>query len=339
MDTNKINDINNVIKICDESFEIEGDSFAFLNIQNIIEESQNANHVNSDECSICFDVNCDFKDDRIDVNCNDSSLFEDKKCLDVQKYFLEINLKKSGENPYSIANNLILDGCGKYSCDINQFLLDGVKFSPNIYKKGILENIYSINTDRYLEFSLCNILNNHVDFKYEEKADTSYGFKLSQIISNLGDLSQVYKNSNINEFGDIEFIQNAVIVSKCNRKHIIFSFKLKNVGNNTSSKILFKDVLPSNVNIYENAIFVNGKYINKESISICGRRVVIKFDDLCVGEEINLIMVGSLIKDCDSINCGVISYVDGFKESNGIKVMSIVQILSNIKTLKLKGCN
>lgn len=339
MDTNKINDINNVMKICDESFEIEGDSFTFLNIQNIMEESQNLNHVNSDECSICFDVNCDFKEDKIDVNCDDSSLFEDKKCLDIQKYFLEINLKKSGENPYSIANNLILDSCGNYSCDINQFLLDGMKFFPNIYKKGILENIYSINSDRHLEFSLCDISNNHVDFKDEERADTSYGFKLSQIISNLGDLSQIDKNLNINELGGIKFTQNAVIFSKCNRKHIIFSFKLKNVGNTTSSKILFKDVFPRSVNIYENSIFVNGKYINKESISICGRRVVIKFDDLCAGEEIDLIMVGSFREDCDSINCGVISYVDGFKESNGIKVMSIVQILSNIKTLKLKGCN
>ena len=70
-----------------------------------------------------------------------------------------------------------------------------------------------------------------------------------------------------------------------------------------------------------------------------GRRIIIKFDDIGADEEIDLIMVGSMQDGYESINCGVLTYVSGFKETYGVKVMSVVQVLSNIKALKLKGCN
>ncbi len=335
MDHNKIDDVKETSQTCDTSFEVGGDPFTFCKIQGIIEESENFDHSNSDEYAICFDVNCNCNENLMDSNYSNSN----EKCSNISKYFLEVILKSSGDNSYSIANNLILDSCGKYTCDINQFVLDGNQFFPNIYKVGILENIYARNSNRCLEFSLCDVRDGCEECSEDEKADTSYGFKLSQIISNLGDLSQITKDLTVNEFGNIEFTQKAVIFSKYNRKHIIFSFKLKNVGSNTASKILFKDVLPGGVCIYDNAIFINGKYVNKDNLSMDGRRIIIKFDDIGADEEIDLIMVGSMQDGYESINCGVLTYVSGFKETYGVKVMSVVQVLSNIKALKLKGCN
>lgn len=339
MDQNKIDDVKENSQVCDTSFEVEGDSFTFCKIKGIMEESENFDHNNLNEYAICFDVNCSCNDNAEDLNDDDSKVCENEKCSNISKYFLEVTLKSSGDNSYSIANNLILDGCGKYTCDINQFVLDGKQFFPNIYKIGILENIYARNSDRHLEFSLCDVKDGYKECDDEEKADTSYGFKLSQIISNLGDLSQITNDLTADEFGSIEFVQKAVIFSKYNRKHIIFSFKIKNLGSNTASKILFKDVVPCGVCIYENAIFVNGKYVNKNNLSIDGRRIIIKFDDIAANEEIDLIMVGSLQDGCESINCGALTYISGFRETYGVKVMNIVQVLSNIKALKLKGCN
>lgn len=319
---------------CDIPFDCsnyqEVATFTSEDLQNLID--------NGDEC---VDYSCD-SSSAFTIDYNDSHDLNgtyNERAEFMRKHFIEITLKHPETNKYNIGNNLILDNCGKYACDINQFILDGVKFCPNLYIRGVFENIYSRNSNRVLRLTLCDLLRE--DLYQEEQGDTSYGFKLSQIIDDLGDLSLLTRESqesSVNKYADISFTQKVVVFTRCCRKHVIFSFKLKNLGDNVASKLLFKDVLPNNICIFKNGIFLNGKSIEKSNVNMEGRRIFVDLPDLDVNGEIDLIMVGLLEGDCETINVGCLCYKSGYTKVDGIKITNIVQILSNIKTLRLKGC-
>lgn len=259
------------------------------------------------------------------------------------RHFLEINLKHSEENEYDIANNLILDGCtSKYICDMNGFIIDGIPFYPNFSLRGIFEDVYAKNSDRTLKFSLCESVMDSYKKEEDSKADTTYGFKLSQILENIGDLDKVNGTReiiSINEYANVTLTQKAIIYRKGSTRFIVFKFKLKNEGTYVAKKLLFKDIFPQNIKLIKDGIFRDGLKIGEESVNFEGRRVIVKIDELEAGRETDLIIVGALCEDCKTINVGVLSYISGYTQQDGVRRLNINQVMSNMKTLREKGCN
>lgn len=260
-----------------------------------------------------------------------------------RRYFLEVNLKHSEENEYDIANNLVLDGCtNRYICDMNGFIIDCIPFCPNFNLRGIFEDVYARNSDRNLKFSLYQNFHESREDYDDGKSDTTYGFKLSQILENVGDLDKVNGTKEIisvNEYADITLTQKAIIYRKGSTRFIVFKFKLKNEGSYVAKKLLFKDIFPQNIKLLKEGIFKDGIRIDEERVDFKGRRILIKIEDLDAGKEVDLIMVGVLCGEYGTINVGVLSYISGYTQKDGICRLSINQVMSNIKTLREKGCN
>ncbi len=309
-------------------------SFSSEDIKNIMDQNRDF---------LDFDVRRENENFDICYKGEEVSLKSVCEDFDMNKgvYNLQINIKHSEENSFDIANNLILDGCqSKYGYNMNSFMVDDTHFYPNFNIKGIFEDIYARLSDRILKFSLCK----GDDSLSEEdpKADTSYGFKLSQIIDNLGNIDEINKEKeiiSINEHGDITLYQKALVYKKGLNRFIIFKFNIKNIGNYVAKKLLFKDILPQNVKLLEGGVFLNEKRIDEKLLDIDGRRVLVKVDELYPSNELNLIIVGVLCDEGSSLNAGVLSYVSGYTEENGIRRLNINQVMSNIKSLKEKGCN
>lgn len=284
------------------------------------------------------------------------------------KMIIDIAVLRPGDNMCGIANQLILDsitttyklksvppvkskGGGQKPGEPSP-TLNGKVYPITLGVEGVYRSINAVNSDKLLEFQ---IETGTVEDPMSYCEDTPYGFKLSNIMYNIGPIYSVEPNKTNNitlkvdngwkDIAHLLFVQRAFIVNKCGCRYVIFSFTLKNVGTSKARKILFKDILPEGLTLLNNSIYVQegrtgrGMYkLSSKKYTITGRKIMASLDDIDVSEEVIVTLVCNLPNSTCifETNVGALSYV-GFQATKTTKTAMtrtlILTQLSNIKKI------
>lgn len=262
------------------------------------------------------------------VSCINNEPCDTRKDL----YNMRIKLFGNTSSMGKIFNELLIDStCDNYSYVNNTAHLDGKRFNPDFDLDDILTGIYSNNGCRLVELSLTRNFNGNNLNSYESKFN-SVGFKLSEIISSIGDFNRLKEYSK-GLFAEISVEQSAYLVNKCCGKYVIFNFKLSNTGNGVGQNILFKNIFSNNIFLSERCVFLDGNRVNCKYIDLINNRLLVRLPNINKGESLNLTVVG-FVRYCGlNTNFASISYVSRvFRNFNGVNV-DLSQKLSNVKVL------
>ncbi len=300
-------------------------------------EDMKDNNVFSDQDSFYTEIaSFSSGNDRVRFNYDNSSYTNNvnRNCCGIKENFYTMRIKLFGNISFmnSVCNELLLDGTsGNYVYVDNTAYLDNKTFNPNLYLNNILTGIYASDKDRLVELSMSKTLGssncNHDDSKIQ-----CTGFKLSEIMSSIGDLSTLSDFSH--EFSaDICVEQDVCFINKCFGRYVVFNFKLYNTGCGISQNLLFKDIFPSDIHLDKRGIFIDGNRVCDDRVDISNNKVLIKLPNLGCKEGLNITIVGCTFLRSSGINFATISYVSKvFKCLNGFDI-NISQKISNTKIL------
>ena len=256
---------------------------------------------------------------------------------DVDKFYrIRVKLFGNVNCDDCFLNRLILDNIGlNYSYVDGSSSFDNAIFNPNFNNKGIFTEVHTNYEDKLLKILLSPNSSNSdncriFDSNCAEKCET--GFRLSQIMQNIGDIEKLDKNcEGFNS--NICIKQKRFILNRCGRCYVIFNFNLLNNGNNLAQKILFRDILPSNVLINSRSVFLDGEKISSNDIYLDKNYLVVKLNDLKPKENINITVVGLLFSFMRVDNFATISYVSSCFKHRNKTFVDIHQKTSNVKSL------
>ena len=244
---------------------------------------------------------------------------------------IRVHLYGSNDYCHHLRNGLILDNLGdKYSFIKDSATFDGKYFNPNFNSSGVITKVYTRNSKKVLDLLLSNTSNS--DHSSNNYSSSGNNFKLSQIMNNIGNINKLNK-SNYNEMADINIKQTMNVFARCYKVYVIFNFDLYNVGNNVAQKILFKDVIPNNIYINHNTIFVNGNRVKLDRLFLRKNKCVINLSDLKEGKHCNITIAGRLCSPMLESNFAIISYVGNSFNFHHNTVTNISQKLSNLKKI------
>lgn len=238
-------------------------------------------------------------------------------------YIILLYLK---DNVECIPNQLILDGMSDlYSMKTASEPpgLNGEICQFDVGTKGMLTSVNALHRDMILDFE---VKEGEIPNYMEDDEDTPYGFKLSQIMENIGNIDTIepnnpcYKdipeNNGWKDIANLSFIQNAFYVEEHGCRYIVYEFKIKNVGSAKARKVLFKDIFPNGITPMEDHVYA--KYgntplfkVKRKKYEIKERRILLKLVDLREGEDVTLVIKCTLDKDICPIdaNVGALSWV------------------------------
>lgn len=244
---------------------------------------------------------------------------------------------------YNLPNELVLDNTGFYYVyDIDKTLVNGESINLSIGAKGTFMVLRALNEDKTLQINLLDTSNEINNYNLDYKClDTPYGFKLSDIINNLGmnlnDIKINFKDGNGQGDANLLLTQTGFSVTDNDKKTLTFNFTIENNGSEVARKVLFKDILPNSVSLNLGGIYINSVYPNSRDVKLNSKSLFVRIPDIPVGESVTLTIVCRLNDEsCNEFNVGVISYVSkvipdaaGGQASN----ITIKQIVSNSKEI------
>lgn len=249
------------------------------------------------------------------VNENIQLLDEPQSTL----YNVNYTVEKSQIAYCNIPNELIIDNTGdNYLYEATNTKINGQSAQLTLNTPGSLLTLNALNSDEVLEFQLKDDNKPHpiTPILDEECINTQYGFRLSEVMSSIGNFIRLSTDSfpTANYEAEVTLTQRAFIIEKDCKKKVIFNFYLQNTGNESARRILFKDLFPQGVTLTLGGIFVNGCYAYPEYSNIEGRRLFIRIPDMPKRGSATLTLVCNLSEDyCpDDVNVGVIAYVSKY---------------------------
>ncbi len=246
--------------------------------------------------------------------------------------------------PYNLPNELVLDNTGFYYVyDADKTLVNGESINLSIGVKGTFMVLRALNGNKTLQINLSDTLTEINNYSLDYKClDTPYGFKLSDVINNLGtDLNDIkinFKDGDGQGDANLSLIQTGFSVKGDGEKTVTFNFTIENNGSEVARKVLFKDILPNSVSLNLAGIYINSVYPNSRDVKLNSKSLFVRVPDISVGESVTLTIVCRLNDEsCNEFNVGVISYVSkvvpdgtGAQASN----ITIKQIVSNSKEIQ-----
>ena len=260
--------------------------------------------------------------------------------------------------PYNfsgISNQLILDNLGKlYSLNSKGTnTLDGESYSFPLNIEGLFVDINTVNDDRILELDL-ELSKNEVS-NSNKCMDTPYGFKLSQIANNVGDNSTLNITNDVNGDAALDnnmmksganliINQRAFSVRRGGSKYFLFNFNIKNVGEFSAQRVLFKDIIPNGLVLCNRGMFIKNSgspmmRISSDNYTINGRELFLTLQNIDKNNSISLILVCFESSSChmSDFNVGCLSYVSYYGVNDATTPTSsrtlVINDLSNIKKL------
>ncbi len=275
---------------------------------------------------------------------------------------LYIGLIGLGGNIYSIPNELILDNFGStYSIKSgDESKLNGQEYTIPLGFEGLLTILNAVNEDRVLEVDLQE---GETKSNFNEYLDTPYGFKLSEVMNNMGDVTSLTptntdtsgvtldSGNGWTNMGHLIISQKAFSLYKGYEEVLVFTFNIKNVGSKLSQNILFKDLLPKGVTLRERDTFV--KYsgfatmrLTTDNYTLKNNRLLyIKLNDIKEGGEATITFVCTKNSNVGDVrmNIGALSYVayqcfdnEDVSEANNSTTV-LVNLISNSKSIDRMG--
>lgn len=229
-----------------------------------------------------------------------------------------------------ISNKMLLDNLGdKYISNGSCAKFGCMDFYTNFNSNGICMEIYSDSSDKTFQVGMRkskgDITKSSCQYSYGE------GFSLSEVMDNVGDIDDLVL-SNSGCMASITINQRVCVVSKCGKPYVIFKFTLKNNGEGTAQKILFKNKFNRNILIDGCNVFLNGCKVKEDDIFLNRNVMKIKIPDMKCGEEVCLIVVGGVFNGFPrEYSYGIISYVSEVSKKKGETTLDISQKMSNIK--------
>lgn len=244
---------------------------------------------------------------------------------------------------YNLPNELVLDNTGFYYVyDTDKTLVNGESINLSIGAKGTFMVLRALNEDKTLQINLLDTSNEINNYNLDYKClDTPYGFKLSDIINNLGmnlnDIKINFKDGNGQGDANLLLTQTGFSVTDNDKKTLTFNFTIENNGSEVARKVLFKDILPNSVSLNLGGIYINSVYPNSRDVKLNSKSLFVRIPDIPVGESVTLTIVCRLNDEsCNEFNVGVISYVSKvIPDAAGGQAYNITikQIVSNSKEI------
>lgn len=245
---------------------------------------------------------------------------------------------------YNLPNELILDNTGfYYAYDPSKTLVDNNPINLSIGNEGVFMILKTLNTNKTLTINLSNTLTQISNYNSGYKClDTPYGFKLSDVINNLGmdfnDISMNFKDGAGMGDANLSLTQTGFFVLNDGNRTVTFNFIIENNGSEVARKVLFKDILPDGVSLKLSGVYINSVCANSSDVKINSKSLFVKLPDIEIGETITLTIVCVLNSESyNEFNVGAISYVskviqDATTEQTAD--ITIKQIISNSKEIQ-----
>ncbi|BAK80668.1 hypothetical protein [Candidatus Arthromitus sp. SFB-rat-Yit] len=268
---------------------------------------------------------------------------------------LDIKLVHPSNNFFGISNQLILDNLGNVYILKPQGTntLDNGAFSPPLNIEGLLVDINTVNDDKMLELDLEASSSDISDLN--KCMDTPYGFKLSQVMNNIGDMSTLNITNGTN--GDAQLTdtiiktgarliinQRAFSIIRGNTKYFLFNFNIKNVGEFIAQKVLFKDIIPNGLTLCNRGMYIKNNNsqmvrISRDNYTINGRELLLTLQNIDENDVVSLVLVcfENSCNDSKNFNVGCISYVSYYGVNDETNTTSsrtlVINDISNTKKI------
>lgn len=247
-------------------------------------------------------------------------------------YKMRIKLFRNENFIGNIYNELLLDNTWRhYNYIENTAHLDGRWFNPNLHLDRVLTSVYSNNEDSLVELSLSRVLREG-DFNFTRDKIETRGFKLSEIISGIGDFNEL-RESDVRSSAEISIFQNTFLINRCFSKYVVFNFKLLNTGNEIGQNVLFKNIFPNNIILNDKWVFINGNRVDKKYLDFDNNKLLVRLPNINPKENLNLTIVGCLSFGFLNFNFGCISYVSRVFRNMNVLNVDISQKVTNTKIL------
>lgn len=244
-----------------------------------------------------------------------------------------IGLLHPKSNLCSIPNQLILDGvmkgyglykgeAGEQRANTLTTQLNGNNYEIEFGVSGDYQSINAIQADKLLTIYLTKT-DTPPQNKMSSCEDTPWGFKLSEIMDRLHDVSKIKADQKTgttiplingwNNIAHLFIVQKASRITMCGNSYVKVVFTIKNVGSSEARRVLFKDILPNGVVLNKFYIDSNGdnRSISQNHYKVLGRGLFIDLPNIPVSGSlnINLILCVSSCPYIKDVNVGCISYV------------------------------
>lgn len=261
-----------------------------------------------------------------------------------------------------IVSQVILDSWWKYYLQYRATRLDGVS-APSLFNNcGYTEIVSSLYDNR--EISLVMYDKPDQSYYFETRnpekenedlacCDTPVGFKLSQILRNVGDLNQVAMDSGKAaqldpSFGQtpvqiLNFTQTGYISDDKDDRRLIFKFQITNISKIfVARRVLFKDIFAKGVSLIPGEVYINGKKVEDFKVCYEGRRLFVRLPVINPGVTVTLVVVCHLHKNKEGLTnyrimnfgalCSVYSHY--ISQSFGSEIVRVGVQISNIVYLR-----
>ncbi len=234
-------------------------------------------------------------------------------------------------------NELILDSLGnEYSYDPDTTYINGEKVKINLNVEGSFTSLRAQGVQKTFKTKFKES-EEYIDTSLSLGIDTSYGFKLSDVMDHIGDLSQIKSDVfpvSENE-GIIELSEESYLVRGKNGNKVILNFYFKNVGNESARRVTFKNILPSYLNLNFGGIFINSCYASPDNVIIEGRKIIVKIPDINKRSISILTLicdVGNVKEEEENISC--VFYVSRFSSKGDTDELSHGNSLGKASSLE-----
>lgn len=242
------------------------------------------------------------------------------------EYHIEYVLEASPNANCNIPNELILNDVGcHYQYDPNDTQIDGVKHLVMLNVPGVLNVLNALDKDITLNMILkYNQEDNPIKNDASTRCiNTQYGFKSSEVIGCMENFSSIPDDDFNGQLpgAKLTIIQKAYLIDD---NKIAFDFYIKNIGSQTARNILFKDLLSPSLSVEVGGIYINRCHAYPEYVSIKGRVLIIKLQDIVKGDSEVLTFICNVNGKIDEgeVNIGCLSYVSSCKFSRVTQALS-----------------
>ncbi len=258
-----------------------------------------------------------------------------------------------------VISELLLDSYLNYYLRYRESIIDG-KNAPSMFNSnGYTSIIASYKDMRSLSFILSrealkdDMVNLRPPNRLNEGSmcrDTSVGFKLSEILNNIGDVDKIPldKNEVTESLNDkissspdsiIDFTQKAYLGERGNKRVILFKFNIENKDPNiVCRRVLFKDILSEGLSPIENEIYLNDEPLKDFKYKIDGRKIFIRLPLINPKESVTLTFpcyLNGELNSNDAMNFGALNLIisNSLKDTNNRELHSLIKI-SNVISLR-----